>query len=160
MFPLLKKKELPAFLEQFVPEFAPMLHTEIHPLPKQVWKRFTIYMMPLPLAVVGGVLLFEVEWVWWSVILLPLTFCYQHLRFKDAGWGADQQGWVLRSRWMSKQTVLIVRRAMQMRTMRQSVFSKRAGLAKFKTLLASGSLIQSNVVEERVAQRILEDQFD
>ncbi|QKG83946.1 PH domain-containing protein [Kroppenstedtia pulmonis] len=147
-FPLLKRSEVKEFMEKFLPEYQQAVISSLQPLPRRVRKRMTLYTLPLTAVVVGVIWYFSSFWGAISLLLLPLDFLYGLWRFQSSGWLFTDQFVALRSRLIARRTVFILRRSMQSRTLSQNVLTRRAGLAVFKTNLASGNEYESELLEQ------------
>jgi putative membrane protein len=155
-FPLLKRSQVPAFLERFLPEFAPTAHTPLHPVPRRVWKRMVLYPLPVPIALAAVLTGVSPTWGMWAWLLVPLSFLYHHWRFRDAGWALVNRVVAFRHRRLNRVTTWIPGRAMQCRTKRHTPLSRRVNLAAFRTVLASGNPYRSTWLEENVVDDMVQ----
>ncbi|MDR6226630.1 PH domain-containing protein [Desmospora profundinema] len=157
-FPLLKRSQVPEYLDRFLPEFAESARASLQPVPRRVWKRMVLYPLPLPILLAAGLTWAFPLWGFWGWLLVPLAFVYNHWRFRDAGWAMTGRVVALRHRRFNRVTTWIPGRAMQCRTRCHTLLSRRVGLASFRTVLASGNRYESNWLDEKdvncIAQRM------
>ena len=74
----------------------------------------------------------------WSLLSVIIAIGCGALSFKDAGWAVRNNILFIRSRQMSRNTVIIPVNRIQSTEMRQSLMQKRKGLASFRVFAASG----------------------
>lgn len=136
LFPILRKKEIAEFLDEFVPGYP--ADFEWVPIPKRALRRYLIW--PLIFALVISVpVAIWVPWGEFSLLLLPLAVILGVMQFRDAGWSVSGTYRVLRFRQLNRTTVIVPKRNIQDREMRQSYFQKRAELATYQVSVLSKS---------------------
>ena len=141
MFPLLPRSEVQAFLREAAPEFA--VAPPLNPLPRRALRRyvFRACVPALALFAAGALvpyLVFDFALGFLAVLLIPPFALYGWLGFRDAGWALERDRLVVRSRSLGRVTVVAPRRRLQSRSVFQSPFQRRLGLASFGTEVASG----------------------
>ena len=139
LWPLLRRRELINFLQEFLPEFAYDIPLET--LPTIARNRYifraTLAMSPLALAGIP-VAIFWLEWGWVTLLLLPLAVFSGWWQYQDAGWGCQQNMLAVRFRNLFvRTTVLVPRHCMQSLTIGHSPFQRRVDLVTFGLDLAS-----------------------
>src|SRR5918997_700230 len=141
LFPLLPRDEVRAFLQRATPEFAVL--PPLERLPRRALRR---YVFPAtvpagvltPPAILVPLLVFDVASGFASLALVPVFALYGWLRFRAAGWAVAGDRLVVRSRSLARNTAIAPRRRLQSRSVSQSPFQRRVGLATFGTEVASG----------------------
>ncbi|GAF14417.1 YdbT protein [Bacillus sp. JCM 19045] len=135
LVPLIHERDLPAFLEQIIPEYA--IKTPITSAPKRAAIRFFIRMLfiPVVLTIVATVL-------WGTIGLLGLiaiaAFALLALfQYRDAGAGSNEQFVWLRTRSVGQTLVLSPKRKIQSATKQVSFFQRRRTLASFEFFVQS-----------------------
>lgn len=167
LFPLLRRDEVSGFLRVMAPEFAAA--AELQPLPRRSLRRYVLReLIPLLLLLapcVAGLILLPGDYrnaPWASLAagygaLLLVAGAYGWLQFKGAGWAVAGDHLVLRFRRLARTTVIAPRRRLQSRSVRQSPFQRRVGLATLGVQVASGgggssfNLVDIEMGDARVA---------
>ena len=142
LFPLLPLGEVQDLLRKAAPEFA--VSPPLNPLPRRALRRyvFRATVPALVLAAAGVLVSFLVFDAAFGLLALGLVVpfaLYGWLRFRAAGWALAGDRLVVRSRGLSRTTTVAPRRRLQSRSVFQSPFQRRVGLATFGTEVASGS---------------------
>lgn len=136
LFPLIKKKRIPEFLSEFTPDFQHI--KELRPLPKRALKR-SILRYTLPVVIVAALAcIFLRPWGFFSLLLIPIGILYGTLKFKDAGWKIHELQLSLSFRFITKTTVLIHKKRMQVLKNSTSFLQKRLALKTVVTSIKSG----------------------
>ena len=141
LFPLLPRDEVRAFLQRATPEFAVL--PPLERLPRRALRRY-VFRATVPAvvlttaAILVPLLVFDVASGFASLALVPVFALYGWLRFRAAGWAVAGDRLVVRSRSLARITAIAPRRRLQSRSVSQSPFQRRVGLATFGTEVASG----------------------
>lgn len=150
LFPLLSRHEVQAFLRDATPEFA--VSAQLQPLPRRSLRRYIfrevrpLLLLAVPLAAALVLLsentflrdrwpYFAAGYALWLIALAG----YGWWQFAGAGWALHDDRLVLRVRRLARSTAIIPRRRLQTRSLSQSPFQRRAGLATLGAKIASGS---------------------
>lgn len=109
--PLIKKSEIEEFVKFILPD---MKYSEnINSLPKRALRRYIfrslILLLPLPFIFYY----IPVGIVWLGMILFPLSAFFGYLRYRDAGYCIEGDNILLRYRFFSRTTVLLVHKKIQ-----------------------------------------------
>src|ERR687894_38009 len=141
LFPLLPFGEVQRLLRAAAPEFA--VAPPLNPLPRRALRRY-VFRATVPALVLAAaailvpLLVFDVASGFASLALVPVFALYGWLRFRAAGWAVAGDRLVVRSRSLARITAIAPRRRLQSRSVSQSPFQRRVGLATFGTEVASG----------------------
>lgn len=136
LFPLLRKKEVAAFLDEFVPGY-PLLD-EFVPAPKRAISPYLLWLL-IPALVIAVPVAVWVPWGGFALFLLPLAAILGVMQYRDTGWSVSGKYRVLRFRKLSRTTVIVPKKNIQDREMRQSFFQKRNRLATYEVSVISKS---------------------
>ena len=147
LWPLIRQKDLPRFLQEFLPEFMSPIDdgaigtVPLRRLPPRTRGRYVMRAL-LPSAPVAALLILWLYQVGFAYPLLPLAlplvFAAMGLwNHKDAGWGLRGNMLSIRYRVFSRTKVIVPRRCVQSLTISDNPFQRRAGLATFYLDLAS-----------------------
>ncbi len=142
LFPLLPRDEVGEFLAVAAPEFA--VAPTLKPLPRRALRRYVfratfVYLIiafaaaPLSLFVLQSALGLLAPF-----LILPAA-AYGWLCYRDAGWAIEEDRLVVRYRSLGRKTAVAPRRRLQSRGVTRNPFQRRARLATFLAVVASGS---------------------
>lgn len=145
LFPLIKKKDLAAFLEEFLPEF--YLVEELETAPKTSLKRYFFRGTLLPL-LIGIVLSYFYNYGYLFFLTIPLFVYLSYLRYKDAGMKMTEKELFLRRRLFSKETVIIPNKSIQSASVKQSFYQKRDSVSHYEVSIASDQETKSFTVKD------------
>lgn len=154
LFPLLRRKEVDAFLAQFTPEFA--AKASIQSLPRRALRRYIVRsLLPLlfPIAVVT---LFFFPLGLLSLLLLFPVVLWGWLKYRDTGWGESEGRLLLRFRRFARITAIVPRRRIQSTTLSSSPFQRRVQLATIRVNVASGASFRVAHIEAETGELLLE----
>ena len=143
LFPLLPRREAERLLLAAAPGF--VTEASLSPLPARALRRYVIRAL-IPALLVALAIGINVWFAAGSVplallalILLPPAALLGFSRYRAAGWSLDKDLLLVRNRFLSRVTSVIPRRRIQSRSVVESPFQRRAGLATFQVRVASGS---------------------
>jgi putative membrane protein len=141
LFPLIPRDEVRPLLREAAPEFA--VEPPLNPLPRRALRRYVFRasvpgMVLAAAAILVPLLVFDVIFGLSALALIPFFALYGWARFRAAGWALEGDRLVVRSRSVARVTAIAPRRRLQSRSVFQSPFQRRIGLATFGTQVASG----------------------
>lgn len=112
LFPLLKEKEVKAFIEQYVPQY--IVEEEVWTgVAKKAWIYYVGLPMILPLIATGIMLYFAASYVWIPLILLLIIFLLGLFSYKVAGFKLTKSKIMFRKRFINKETRIMLRNRIQ-----------------------------------------------
>lgn len=136
LFPLIRKKHLQEKLELLIPNYESNL--TLNPLPSRAYPRYMFRQCILCIPVVIACIYFLAPWGYSSLVLLPLGVGWAYLRYRAAGWNITGSQLTIRSRFISKQTLLIHKNKIQSIESRTSWMQNRKQLVTISALIKSG----------------------
>jgi putative membrane protein len=125
LFPLLRRSEVRAFLDQLLPELADDLD-RLAPLPRRALRRYVLPPVVIALIFAAGAWLLVGPW---GLVATPVAAAYGVARFRAAGWRFADGRLVVRSLMLARTTVLAPAEARESVTLGQTVFQRRGHLA-------------------------------
>jgi putative membrane protein len=155
LYPLLRRRDVPAFLHELLPELEDRLDDLTGP-PRRALRRYVL--PPLLVAAVPAVAV--------AALLVPLGLAlgvavvaaagaWGALRYGSAGWALRDGRIVLRGRRLARTTVVAVAGQLEERQLRQNPFTRRAGLATFVVALGSRTRTEVAHLELDTARALL-----
>ncbi len=147
LIPLIKRNHIPSVLEQAAPEYVTDADLRLDPLPRRALRRYLVAggregALITGAAIVLFTLLPRTPW-WYGLALLPLVpvlLLYGYAQFRDAGWAIDdRERVIIRRRSIDRITTIAPRERVQLRTLSQSLFQRRADLTTMTIKLAGRS---------------------
>jgi putative membrane protein len=153
LFPLIPRRDVPAFLQYAAPEFSGALSEEpLQRPPRRALRRYVFrsvvpLAMPLLLAAIvlyaSGISVLQLPLGGYATVaavaLLALNGLLGWLRYRDAGWSYTGGCIALRSRALARTTALAPHRRLQSRGSISNPLQRRASLAHLRVRVASGS---------------------
>lgn len=138
LFPLLRKHKVLPFLQEMTPALA--IQTNLKGLPSRSRRRYVLRLSQILPAIVLAILASAVLYPWGlaAFLLVPAAMLLGLWQFRGAGWAVAADTLLIRSRVLSRTTVIMPRRRIQQAETRRSPFQRRAGLATFAAWVASG----------------------
>lgn len=133
LFPLLAKREIPQFLNQFVPGFVwePEQITWVRP-PKSALK-FYIFRSGIFFFIVSIAVFFLFPaYTWVALVFLALMLLRGWLSYREAGFYVDGNRLLLRYRILKRVTVLLYHKRVQAFEKKQHAFQRRENLASMQ----------------------------
>ena len=148
LFPMLRRAEVAALLQEASPEFAMEIDpSRLNRLPSRARSRYVVsasigWVITVALASVIVSWLTDIPWWWVASLVLatPGFVWFGALRYRDAGWLLDGEQFLMRWRATGRVTILTRIRRVQFRKLTADPFQRRASLATFHAAVASGSL--------------------
>ncbi|WP_028066275.1 PH domain-containing protein [Solirubrobacter soli] len=125
LFPLVRVRDVRAFLEEFLPELADDPHG-LTPPPRRAARRYL--MLPL----LAGVVVTVAAWFLVgppALVALVLAGAYAHARWRAAAWRLADGRLAVRSMRLARTTILAPARYRESHTLAQNLFQRRADLA-------------------------------
>ncbi len=157
LFPVVNRKDVQTLLAQYLPSFTN--EQTVYPLPKKSLQRY-LFRKLLPAVVICiPLIIVYLQWGLLSIVLLPISYYWGYLAFKNAGWVINDNRLQLSFRVISKTTVLIQRNKIQSMKSKTSYFQRRNGLQTISVTIKTGVLGKSFVVkdlDERDADSIVD----
>ncbi len=152
LFPLVRRDDVGAFLDELLPERAGSL--DVAPVPTRSARRYVL----APLA--GGAAVAALVWLLvplggpWALVLPLLGAGWGLACYRAAGWRVDPDGSALRFRRLARTTVLFVPGRAQWCAVGVSPLQARAGLADVRVSLGRGARAGVRHLEAPVAWRL------
>ena len=147
IFPLLRKKEIGAFLSAFLPEYHYRTDKLVR-LPKKALPYYLFRSMDLPLLAVIVVGIFFSSYIWIPVLLVVVTGLYGFAAFKSAGYAIDEQQITVQTRRFGKDTVLIPQRRVQALQRKQHILHRKQSLATIDMAILNKASGRHFVIKE------------
>jgi putative membrane protein len=135
LFPLLRRAEVGAFLEQLLPELADDID-RLQPLPRRALRRYVL--PPGLLALVAA----AAAWPFiglWGLLAVPLAAFYGLARYRAAGWRLADGRLVTRGLEIARTTVLAPAALRESLTFSQTAFQRRGRLADLSVAFGKGT---------------------
>jgi putative membrane protein len=131
LFPLLRRRDLQAFLDELLPELADHAGDLRRP-PLRARARYVALPGAAGLAMGAAVCLAVPAWAPWALLAALPPALWGWLAWRAAGWRLAGGRLVLRSRTVARVTVLCPARLLQEHAVRETLFQRRAGLANLR----------------------------
>lgn len=144
LFPLVKKRRIQRLLEDFLPEY--VVYEEVTQVPKRAYRRYVFRFLIVVVPIIALSLYFFRPWSYALLFLIPFSFFWAYLQFKAAGWNLADKQLLLRSRGISKTTLLFQKNKIQSIEVSTSWMQRRANLATISALIKSGLAFRSGQV--------------
>lgn len=136
LFPLLRKREVSDFLNEFVPGYP--ADSKLIPAPKRaVWQYLLRLVIPALIVVIPVAI--WVPWGQYAILLVLAAVILGMMQHRDAGWALLEKFSVLRFRTLSRTTVIVPRRNVQAGEIQQSYFQMKRELATLQVSVISRS---------------------
>ncbi|MED4534246.1 PH domain-containing protein [Metabacillus fastidiosus] len=136
LFPIVKKKLIPQLISEFTPEFT--WQNNFNKLPKRSMRRYMFRAVMPWLIIAIPLCIFLQPWGYFSLFLILLGGINGYFSYKDAGWSIVDNQLVMCFRKISKTTVFMHKKRMQLIEYRTSFFQKRAKLQTISTTIKAG----------------------
>lgn len=153
LLPIIKKKEIPTVLTTLIDEYHFL--PEIVPAPKRALKRYLFRCMIVPILIIIASLIFFLPWGYLSLLLLPPSFIWGYLKYKEAGWNIHGQQLTLTYRGLVKNTAFMKKNKIQTITIRKSYFQDKRALGSVISSVKSGVGTSGGMVEDLETQDLL-----
>jgi putative membrane protein len=137
LFPMIPRRDVPAFLEAVAPEFA-WDTEELEGPPRRAARRYITRMTVIGLVVSAIVVALFYPIGLWALAALPLFGLFGYLCYRDAGWALRNGTMVLRYRTLARSTAIIPKRRIQSSDVTQNILQRRASLGNIQATVASG----------------------
>ncbi len=158
LFPLLKKSELSAFLDELLPEF--VVQPEYKKPPKRALLRYLFLSSIITVLVTGILIYYFGGYGLFAIPLVILTVLFSILSYRDAGvsWTTDML--TMRYRELTRVTVHVNRKKVQAFYGSQHYFQSKKQLGTLKIAVASGGTMGSRFKVKHLEEHDVEDAFD
>ena len=137
LFPLIKKNRIQERLELLIPNYQSNL--SLIPLPIKAYPRYAFRQCIFYIPIVIACIYFLNPWGYASLLLLPMGFGWAYLQYKAAGWNITDSQLTIRSRFLSKQTLLMHKNKIQ------SIESSTSWVQNKKQLTTVSALVKSGI---------------
>ena len=144
LFPLIKKKNLHKKIQEFLPGYE--TEVEIVPLPKRAYFRYVFRQGVIFTPIIIALVWFFRPWGLLSLTLIPFSLLWSYLQVIAGGWITRDDLLIIRSRFISTQTLIMPRNRIQSLTYKKSYFQKRKQLATISASIKSGISSQVGTV--------------
>ncbi|MFJ8268604.1 PH domain-containing protein [Peribacillus asahii] len=146
LFPLVKKKHLQKYLEQCLPNY--VADVEVKPLPARALPRYMFRRAIFFIPVIIVFIYFFRPWGYVSLVLLPISIGWAFLQYKAAGWNITNHQLLMRSRGLSRQTILFHKSKIQSIESKTSWAQQRKQLSSISALIKSGIAFREGEVRD------------
>jgi putative membrane protein len=137
LFPMLPRRDVRAFLEATVPEFA-WDPEHLEKPPRRAARRYITRMTLIGLLLSAIVIAIFYPLGLWALAILPFFALFGYLCYRDAGWAIRNGMMVLRYRTLARSTAIIPKRRIQSSDVTQNLLQRRASLGNIHATVASG----------------------
>ncbi|WP_246050159.1 PH domain-containing protein [Aquibacillus sediminis] len=128
LFPLLRKSEVVAFLQEILPEYE-QVPTDFIQVPKRALPYYLLRTAFVPLVAVIVVAVLGLEWIWIPLVILAIACSLGFARFQTAGFHLSEQQLTLQMRLFSKETIFVKQRRVQSLEIKQHILHRKQQLA-------------------------------
>jgi putative membrane protein len=135
LYPILRKKDLPAFIEEILPGYD-LADNLVRP-PQRALRRYLIRSLLIPVLAASAVSWFF-PYGYLAFLVLPFAATLGWLRFRDARIGVKDNLLVVQQRTFALQTSIIKKNRIQDTDLSSNFFQRRASLSNFGVSVASG----------------------
>ncbi|ENH96635.1 hypothetical protein J416_09669 [Gracilibacillus halophilus YIM-C55.5] len=136
LFPLIRKKQIAAFLEELLPEYRYTQSSMAH-VPKRALPYYLVRMGVLPLIATTIVGIFAFEWIVLPLVITVLALILAYFQYKVAGYQIEGDQLTLQSRKINKDTVFVNHKRLQSFKLKQHIFHRKQDLASLDTAILS-----------------------
>jgi uncharacterized membrane protein YdbT with pleckstrin-like domain len=153
VFPIIRRKELQAFLAAVIPEFSGPISCKPVPLRSQIY----MMMMPvLPLTVVLVVLSSFFRWGLWLWPVLPAAMALFFLQSRSSGYVLNGERLVFSYRLLTKTRMITLKNRIQSFTTHQSLIQRRFGLGTCSLFIraSTGQCFRVRQLEKEDSDRL------
>ncbi|MEV4421083.1 PH domain-containing protein [Patulibacter sp. NPDC049589] len=138
LVPLVHRRDLPALLERMLPE-VPWPAGPLTPPPPRARRRYwTIPVLLSVVPTVAAAVALPGAWSLAAILIPPLGLALGDARFRGAGWSLGPETLAVRHQLLARTTLLSLARRAQHVDVRDQPFQRRADLATFDVVLATG----------------------
>ncbi|WP_406621375.1 PH domain-containing protein [Bacillus atrophaeus] len=150
LFPVIQKKKLAGILRTFTPEYT--FEAKSHHLPKRALRRYLFRSTIFSIVLIIPLCIFFRPWGYFSLILLPIELVFGYLAYRDSSWHINGEKLQLTTRFVGKNTAIILRRRMQIYKVSQSYFQTKKQLSTISTSVKSSSNMEELTVKDIEAE--------
>ncbi|MFS0562526.1 PH domain-containing protein [Terribacillus sp. 179-K 1B1 HS] len=158
LFPLLRKKELHAFLEELLSDY--VVETAYRKPPKRALMRYLFLPTAISVLITGVLIYFFGGYGLFALPLVAITMLFCVLDYRDAGvsWTADML--TMRYRELTRVTVHAHRKRVQTFYESQHYFQSRRQLGTLKIAVASGGAAGSRFKVKHLEEKDADEAYD
>lgn len=139
MFPILPMAQVGDFVQTFLPAYPEM--SQFESVPRRAKRFYLVLKIIFTTVICAAIMILSYIWFWpWgllTLVLYPVVIVWGLAQYKTAAWGVTDRFRLLRYRHLSRTTVMVPRYKIQTRTMEQTIFQKRAGVATYQLSVMS-----------------------
>lgn len=118
LIPIIKKNEIPTFLQQFLPEYYSD-NIPFTPVPTRSVYFYLFRSVVIPILLLIGVAVFFLSYIYIPIVILVISIVFGWLRYKNAGYWIDEQRLFVRYRVYSKVSMIMYKKRIQSITCNQ-----------------------------------------
>lgn len=134
IFPLIKKKDVRAFLEELLPEYK-QPEQELTKLPKKAIPYYLLRISLLPIIAAIVVAIVSPKFVFIPLIITVIAFLLGWMQYKTTGFTITGDQLTLQTRMMNKDTVFVLHQRLQSFQKKQHFLHRKQQLASFDTAI-------------------------
>lgn len=146
LFPLIKKKKLQENLERFIPNYLSDL--SLNHLPSRAYSRYVFRKWLYYAPVIVACIYFLSPWGYTTLLLLPIGCGWAYLQYREVGWNITGSQLTIRSRFVSKQTLLVHKNKIQSIKSSTSWIQNRKQLTTISALVKSGVTFREGEIKD------------
>ncbi|RYM02875.1 hypothetical protein EWH99_10170 [Sporolactobacillus sp. THM7-7] len=155
VFPIVRKKALPSFLEAAIPRFAGTIET------KRIPMRGVIYALLKPTLLLSAIctgLTWFFSWGKFTWIGVPVIILYFFFSFRTSGFSLKGHRIVFTDRMLAKTTVITLKKHIQTFTKEASRVQRRLGLgcSRFSIRSSSPQTYENNQMDQKDAEKLFQ----
>lgn len=136
LIPIVKREQIPLIINPYLTDYNITLL--LNQAPKRALIRYMLrsWFISIPIVIVS-LIIFK-TWGALSLILLAVATFWSLLKYRDAGWGLENQQLSLRYRTINRNTIIMKKNRIQSLKVRESFFQRRMDLTTIETFIKSG----------------------
>ncbi len=147
IFPLMRKKHIPSFLKELLPEYRYQPEGMVK-LPTKALPYYMVRTVLIPLIVTIVIAIQYFEFAWIPLIVTLLACIYGYFQFKTTGYLIQDQQLLVQTRTISKDTALVPHKRLQSLQKKQHILHRKQGLATLDTAILNKFVGRHFIVRE------------
>lgn len=153
IIPLIRRKQLIPFMEQFLPQYVPSLTYE--QVPRRALRKYVVQTTWLPLLItIAGFYFLPSPWSWYLLPLPVLGILLGWLRWRDAGWNFNDKKLSIKYRLLTRYTVITYKKRIQALQVNQSPLQRRSKLGTLKIYILSAGARAYRVIHMKQSHTV------